>query len=1004
MSNAVYDDQDQDTQHGSIDMSGFEESLNGPSAHGTGHTRGTDDSQGESDTRADLRSQEGLKGSGARDHAKQQRDAEKKAELAYLAGAVMPSKDLRESEEDPSFYKKDKKIKGKAKGGWLNRKRAGILGAGTGLGIGGLITISTLVSGPLEFIHMAQLFHHAGFSHQESAGDSRMSKLYRYLREGGSAGETRLGWLESKYHARILGDLANIGFEPTYGTADIFQGFTVDTEHENSPYKGMTPEEAAQVFQEKYGITPTIEGGKLRVSATGFFDQKPAVTAMLREQGLSGVAVAARARIMGKFGLVPGAFHPLRYVDQKLFDTAGKFADFMKNLISQGEDPAQVDTTGAKDQTGTDKQGNPITTDAGAPNPDTGSSTKVSDILDSIKTSGGLKIAGGIAVAIGIVCAAKAVDDNIGAIRYIQVIVPLIRIGMLAMTMGYQIESGQDVPLSDMNHMASYLNDVGKNGNITSDWSDNAAVRSEEGLSGGSDPLAQNGVKDLLKQGQPGWLAWTQNGAVGALCSGFGQAVTGVVSVVVGIFSDGIASTALGFVASALAGPLIINKLAHMLAGQAIDLSAHGATFGEEGIYGAHLAGNNSAIHDGAVQLTATQTAQLNASQEQIDKQAFDSQSFFARIFNIDDYQSLTGRLADDMVTTSFTGNITNTLSSVTSSLSNTLKLPFTIFSSIANAATPQAYDYPFPEYDFSQADLDNSAVGDPYQNANDVAAILDAQCLNADGSTNTGCTYISKAESCFGDQITKDNPDHVWDVIPDNDINPYDPTHYNATDCQGAGDPTWLKIRFFILDTGVMEGYACASFNDPTSCSNNSETGQSSAPTGTTIPSGSAEELANLILESPNISFQTPQEKQDFTQIAQTGHQTNCGDPAISPTLLGIILTASQQYKLVVGVVDDGHACGDGVHDHGLAVDLNGIDPVNGSYPGTGNFITWAPSEQPLLLQFYNYMGNLLSANGGGGMGQLECFTSTQAPTAPTNVTYFNDTCDHVHVDVLKR
>jgi hypothetical protein len=1003
MANGVYDDQD--TRH-DTDMSGFEASFHGPSAEGTGPNRQTEGSRtsaekGQKDGRPDLRSQEGLKGSGAPDLAKQTRDAEKAAERDYILSSAIPNNDLRESEESPSLYKDDGKGHSKRKR-ILNKKSTGFLGALTGGGIAAVITGSTLLSGPLQFIHMSQLFHHAGFAKQEAAGDSRLSKMYRFLREGGAAGETRLSWLESRYHGKILANLEEAGIKPTYGTADIYQGFTVDASNEK--YKGMTPEEVAGKFYEEYGFMPTIDGNTVHINATGFFSQRTAVGAMLKEQGLSGVAVAARSRVLAKFGLVPGVFHPMRYIDQKIFNTGGKFADFIKNLVQKGSDPAQVNTENAQDQTGTDKNGNPITQNDGAPNPDTTNTSKVSETLQSLADSKGLKITGGIAAAIGLVCAAKAVDDNIGAIRYVQVVVPLIRIGMLAMTVGYQLESGQDVPLSDLNNLSTYLRQVDKKGHVTSDWSDNKAVRSEEGLPGGNDPLAQNGVKEMLRQGQPGWLAWTQNGFIGTLCSGFGQAVSGVVSVVVGIFSDGVASTALGFAASALAGPLIIDKLAHFLAGQAIDTAGHGAIFGEEGIYGAKLAGNNTAIHQGAVQLTTAQSGALTKEVDQEQKAAFDSQSFFARVFNVDDYQSLAGRLADSMLTSSFSGNLMSAFGAVTSGESAAMKLPFNIFSSIASADTPQPYDYPFSEYDFSQADLNNSAVGDPYTNATDVANILDASCLNTDGSTNTSCAYITKAESCFGDQVTKDNPDHVWDVIPNNDVNPYDATKYDANNCIGAGDATWLKIRFFILDTGVMEGYACSQFNDPTSCSNNAETGQAAAPTGTTIPSGSAEQLANLILESPNISFQTPQEKQDFTQIAQTGQQTACGNPAISPTLLGIILAASQQYKLVIGVVDAGHSCG-GPHSLGDAIDLNGIDPVDGSYPGTGNNISWAASEQPLLLQFYNYMGGLLAANGGGGMGQIACFTSVTAPTPPSsNVQYFADSCDHVHVDVLKR
>jgi hypothetical protein len=171
----------------------------------------------------------------------------------------------------------------------------------------------------------------------------------------------------------------------------------------------------------------------------------------------------------------------------------------------------------------------------------------------------------------------------------------------------------------------------------------------------------------------------------------------------------------------------------------------------------------------------------------------------------------------------------------------------------------------------------------------------------------------------------------------------------------------------------------------------------------GTSIPSGTAEQLAQQLVASPNVSFQTPQEEADFKTIETTGHQTACGDPAISTTLLGVLLNITTKYQIVIGVLDDGHSCG-GFHSAGEAVDLNGITPLDGSYPGTGNFINWHANEQPLLKQFDTYVGTVLAANGGGGIGQQQCFTSVSAPTFPSNVTPFADTCTHQHIDVGHR
>jgi hypothetical protein len=168
-------------------------------------------------------------------------------------------------------------------------------------------------------------------------------------------------------------------------------------------------------------------------------------------------------------------------------------------------------------------------------------------------------------------------------------------------------------------------------------------------------------------------------------------------------------------------------------------------------------------------------------------------------------------------------------------------------------------------------------------------------------------------------------------------------------------------------------------------------------------IPAGSTQELAQRILDHPNISFQVmPVQENYMKRIASTGKGDTCGSPTVSPTLLGVILALAEKYKIVVGVVVDGHSCNNGFHPKGMAVDLNGVNPINGT-GGTGNRIEWSAQEQGILKRFYEDAGPLLSKAGGGGLGQIGCFKGTK-PTKATGVAYFNDTCHHIHMDVGKR
>lgn len=169
------------------------------------------------------------------------------------------------------------------------------------------------------------------------------------------------------------------------------------------------------------------------------------------------------------------------------------------------------------------------------------------------------------------------------------------------------------------------------------------------------------------------------------------------------------------------------------------------------------------------------------------------------------------------------------------------------------------------------------------------------------------------------------------------------------------------------------------------------------STPGGTAIPTGDTKTLAMQIAASTAITFQTKQDSDYFSEVISTGRQSACGGATISPTLLGVILKLSQSYKIVLGVFDTGHGCDGGFHPKGAAVDINGVNPLDGSPGGTGNQIRFT-AGLPLLKQFYQSAGEVLAANGGGGLGEQQCFGGPAPKVA--GVTYFDDTCNHIHMD----
>lgn len=126
------------------------------------------------------------------------------------------------------------------------------------------------------------------------------------------------------------------------------------------------------------------------------------------------------------------------------------------------------------------------------------------------------------------------------------------------------------------------------------------------------------------------------------------------------------------------------------------------------------------------------------------------------------------------------------------------------VFTSKAQAA-PAPYDYGFPEYGFSVSEMNNSAVKNPYKNADDVVnTILPAHP-----------EYISKVMDCFG--VTIDPSSYDITSYGTNPIDPMSPdpskqNFYSDGDPNNCTDSSeeWTQVRFYIFDTQTMDSIAC--------------------------------------------------------------------------------------------------------------------------------------------------------------------------------------------------
>ena len=923
---------------------------------------------------------------------------------------------------------------------WTKKKArtAGVI-SGTTVGLAAMLASTSL--GPLQFLHFGEILHGAHLSQNERLGDGRLAKMYRFLRSGGSVGSTRLGWIGNHYFPKIVQKLNNIGITPEYGALDTYKGFTIDTEHPHSPYHDLPVSEVAKLIEEETGIKPRIEGSQLRIDDASKFwlsKDKKTIRWVMGLLGDNRVATAARTRVLAKF--FGFNLHPLgiKSFDQKITAQLleGLEAKWKKYLVGKsGGPPVIVD---GKTATMLDETGKAIeATDADkaaasslVTDPEKSSSTLRA--LASGKTAG---IAGGIAGVAGLACGLKALNETVAETRYAQMYAPLMRIGMAAISVKDQLKSGVDVDNRELDFLSKNFRTAKKiiNGKEqTVGWQDNAQIRADVGETGGIDSLRENGDYDALTQSSIPWLAWTGN--LGPICSTAGEVITGTVSIGLGVLTGGIISTVSGYIVGAAVSGPIMDKAASMLAGDAIPTEV-GAVYAD--LYGAYadagatLIGNAAAIQFGGAAMSRAESNQQFRIALDEQESDFRSRGVLARMFDPYESRSLVGRVADSLSTDGMQ-NLGAAFSSVIGAGGNAISLPFKLYSSTTHAAVlPEPYDYGFPIYGFTEDEQNNPLVEDPFANAEAAAKLFNSN--NRNGVPD----YIKKASDCFGVTITR-GP-QGWDAIPARDVNVYDASSYNPADCGSGGgvasaggsghgatlasasvqtaatstsiDENWLRVRFFILDTGVMEGYACANFEDSKSCSNNATGSDASS----TTVSSDAKVLAAQVLANSNIVLR-PTAQADV-EAAAAGQQVMPGAIAsggagtlpcaervptdVNATLLQAMLKIAEKYKFTVQDIVSGHYCDTGRHPLGRAMDIFQVNDQD---------MTWSGSVAALDRQFAADVAGIMSAllpdgkfvNGRPvNMAGLGVCSQGDVPNPPANINYFVDACDELHVDV---
>jgi hypothetical protein len=165
-------------------------------------------------------------------------------------------------------------------------------------------------------------------------------------------------------------------------------------------------------------------------------------------------------------------------------------------------------------------------------------------------------------------------------------------------------------------------------------------------------------------------------------------------------------------------------------------------------------------------------------------------------------------------------------------------------------------------------------------------------------------------------------------------------------------------------------------------------ELGAATTSDSTYIPpapvAGNAQQLAKQILNNPNIDLSGRLVQEDI-QDAANGQPGTAG-VMTSAAILKLIATVGQSHSVTISAIQSGgtgHTDGS-LHYAGDAVDFSSLD---------GTALTGRDSGSLIVMRT---AFNILPS--GSGFGQQNCGTT---PSLPPGFITFDDTCNHLHVQV---
>jgi murein DD-endopeptidase MepM/ murein hydrolase activator NlpD len=411
----------------------------------------------------------------------------------------------------------------------------------------------------------------------------------------------------------------------------------------------------------------------------------------------------------------------------------------------------------------------------------------------------------GAAGAVALVCGLQKIGDVVGEIKHANVILPLLRIGMEAITTSSQTSSNLAFDVDELGAASDMLYDEktgtsafaagslqDEMGEVVTGPEISESARPDTGkprffrtLDSVIDrTVIGNSVCDAVTTQVGGWViditSWvtTATGPVSA----FGQAVLDI---------------GIGYAAG-----YFIDDMVRWLVARQLEDFPQGAEYGNYANYGAFLAANDDAISSGGIELTPAQAMALKTETNEYLQKEIKNQNFFTRFVDPYNPNSLMAKSVIMQPKFSSIGSLTDNLASAPYQVLQAFKGGIgTLFFGNRVSAASGNHDYGVSQYAFSVEDMDDPAYENPIEVENRAEAY--------------GIDYLNKeyGEPCFGTTI-----DPSSYVIRFSETKNYDELTA-MTKCKDRSNPELQVMRFYIHYMKVGKSMLCYNGIDESAC-----------------------------------------------------------------------------------------------------------------------------------------------------------------------------------------